>query len=56
MPFSSCDGVSWWLDEHQFALPRVPGWGIQSFDTQSAQTALLILPSISPSLASDTQA
>jgi len=36
MPFSSCDGVSWWLDEHQFALPRVPGWGIQSFDTQSA--------------------
>lgn len=33
MPFSSCDGVRWWLDEHQFALPY-EGWGIQSFDTQ----------------------
>lgn len=33
MPFSSCDGISWWLDEHQFALPY-EGWGIQSFDTQ----------------------
>ena len=34
MPFSSCDGLQWWLNQHQFALPKIKGWGIQSFDTQ----------------------